>query len=312
MQMLKDWGDRVRQWKTIRSGWQLYALFLLPLLYIIIFKYVPMYGAQIAFKDFNVTKGIMGSPWAGAKHFERFFASHEFWRLLKNTLSLSFYTLAASFPFPILLALCLNYVGNKRFKNLVQMVTYAPYFISLVVLAGLLLQFLDPRTGLFNMLLGWFGLGPFHFMAEASWFQSIYVWSHVWQNVGFSCIIYLAALSGIDPALHEAAVIDGATKVQRMRHIDLPGIMPIAVILLILNTGQMMETGFEKILLMQNALNMRSSEVIDTYVYKVGLVSQAMNFSYATAIGLFKSVIGFVLLLIVNQTAKRLKQESLW
>lgn len=302
----------LKVWKDYRKSWQLYALFALPLLYIIIFKYVPMYGAQIAFKNFNVTKGITGSDWAGLAHFERFFRSHEFWRLLKNTLSISFYTLIASFPFPILLALGLNYAGNKRFKNAVQMITYAPYFISLVVLVGLLLQFLDPRTGLINHILGWFGIGPFHFMAEAGWFQSIYVWSHVWQNVGFSCIIFLATLSGIDPALHEAAVIDGASKVQRMRHIDLPGIMPIAVILLILNTGQMLETGFEKILLMQNSLNLRASEVIDTYVYKVGLVSQAMNFSYATAIGLFKAVIGFILLLVVNQTAKKLKQESLW
>ncbi|WP_186327263.1 sugar ABC transporter permease [Paenibacillus sp. Y412MC10] len=303
---------KLKTLKELRKGWQLYALFLLPLLYIIIFKYVPMYGAQIAFKEFNVTKGITGSPWVAFGQFERFFRSHEFWRLLKNTLSISFYTLLASFPFPIALALGLNYVRNRRFKNTVQMVTYAPYFISLVVLVGLLLQFLDPRTGMINTVLGWAGLGPYHFMAKASWFQSIYVWSNVWQNTGFSCIIYLAALSGIDPALHEAAVMDGATKVQRMRHIDLPGIMPIAVILLILNTGQMMETGFEKILLMQNSLNLRSSEVIDTYVYKVGLVSQAMNFSYATAIGLFKSVIGFILLLVVNQTAKKLKQESLW
>ncbi|MCJ8010873.1 ABC transporter permease subunit [Paenibacillus sp. KQZ6P-2] len=299
-------------WKDIRRSWQLYALFALPLLYIIIFKYMPMYGAQIAFKEFNVIKGIGGSPWVGFAQFERFFHSHEFWRLLRNTLVISFYTLLASFPFPIILALGLNYVKNRRFKNTVQMITYAPYFISLVVLVGLLLQFLDPRTGMINTMLGWFGLGPYHFMAQASWFKSIYVWSHIWQNTGFACIIYLAALSGIDPALHEAAVMDGATKVQRMRHIDIPGILPIAVILLILNTGQMLETGFEKILLMQNALNLRSSEVIDTYVYKVGIVSQAMNFSYATAIGLFKSVIGFILLIIVNQTAKQLKQESLW
>lgn len=194
---------------------------------------------------------------------------------------------------------------NERFKKTVQMVTYAPYFISLVVVVGLLFQFLDPRTGIVNSFLGWFGVDPINFMGQAGMFQSIYVWSHVWQNVGFACIIYLAALAGIDPSLHEAAVMDGASKIQRMRHIDLPGIMPIAVILLILNTGQIMETGFEKILLMQNALNLRASEVIDTYVYKIGLVSQALNFSYATAIGLFKAMIGFVLLIVVNQTARK-------
>ena len=298
--------------RNILKTWQLYVLFLPPLIYILLFKYVPMFGAVIAFKDFSVMKGMLGSDWVGFKHFLRFFNSYEFWRLLRNTLSISFYTLLASFPFPILLALGLHYVQNQRFKKTVQMVTYAPYFISIVVLVGLMLQFLDPRTGAINIFMGWLGVEPINFMGQSSMFQSIYVWSHVWQNVGFACIIFLATLTGIDPALHEAAVIDGANKVQRIRHIDLPGIMPIAVILLILNTGQIMETGFEKILLMQNALNMQASEVIDTYVYKVGLVSQAMNFSYATAIGLFKSVIGFILLIIVNQTAKKLKQESLW
>lgn len=305
-------GSQLKTFIHAKKGWQLYVLFALPLLYIIVFKYIPMFGNIIAFKQYSIAKGMFGSPWVGFAHFERFFHSHEFWRLLTNTLSISFYTLVASFPFPILLALGLNYVKNERFKKTVQMVTYAPYFISLVVVVGLLFQFLDPRTGMVNMILGWFGVDPINFMGNASMFQSIYVLSHIWQNVGFSCIIYLAALAGIDPSLHEAAVMDGANKVQRMRHIDIPGIMPIAVILLILNTGQIMETGFEKILLMQNALNMRASEVIDTYVYKVGLISQAMNFSYATAIGLFKAIIGFMLLIIVNQTAKKVGQESLW
>jgi len=298
--------------KDMLNGWQLYALFALPLLYIIIFKYVPMYGAQIAFKDFSPVKGITGSEWAGFKYFERFFNSYEFWRLLKNTIVISLYTLVASFPLPILLALSLNYVRNKTFKKTVQMVTYAPYFISVVVMVGLILQFLDPRVGLVNIILGWFGIDPINFMGEAGYFKSIYVLSHVWQNTGFGCIIYLAALASIDPALHEAAVMDGATKLRRVWHIDLPGIMPIAIILLILNTGQMLETGFEKIWLMQNPLNVRTSEVIDTYVYKTGLLSQAMNFSYATAIGLFKSVIGFLLLIIVNKAAKKAGQESLW
>ncbi|MCU6712395.1 ABC transporter permease subunit [Paenibacillus sp. J5C_2022] len=290
----------------------MYVLFLPPLIYILLFKYVPMLGAVIAFKDFSISKGIFASEWVGLKHFMRFFESYDFSRLLFNTLSVSFYTLIASFPFPIMLAIGLNYVRNQRFKKTVQMVTYAPYFISVVVLVGLLFQFLDPRTGAINLVLGWFGVEPINFMADASLFQSIYVWSHVWQNVGFACIIYLATLAGIDPALHEAAVIDGASKVQRIWHIDIPGILPIAVILLILNTGQVLETGFEKILLMQNALNLRTSEVIDTYVYKVGLISQAMNFSYATAIGLFKAVVGFALLIIVNTAAKKMKQESLW
>ncbi|MEF2245076.1 ABC transporter permease [Paenibacillus sp. IITD108] len=298
--------------RAVGQRWQLYVLFSLPLLYIIVFKYVPMLGAVIAFKDFSVTKGIYGSDWVGLKHFTRFFNSYEFGRLMTNTISISLYTLIASFPFPIMLALGLNMVKNQRFKKSVQMVTYAPYFISIVVLVGLIMQILDPRTGILNQLLAAIGFDPVNFMGKASYFQSIYVWSHIWQNAGFSCIIFLAALSGIDPEMHEAAVVDGASKLRRMWHIDLPGIMPIAIILLILNTGQLLDTGFEKILLMQNSLNLRASEVIDTYVYKVGLVSQAINFSYATAIGLFKAVIGFGLLLIVNHTAKKLGQESLW
>ncbi len=229
-----------------------------------------------------------------------------------NTITISLYTLIASFPFPIILALSLNMVKNEKFKKTVQMVTYAPYFISIVVLVGLIMQILDPRTGILNQILGVFGIDPINFMGQASYFQSIYVWSHIWQNVGFSCIIFLATLSGIPQELHEAAVVDGASKLRRVWHIDVPGILPIAMILLILNTGQLLDTGFEKILLMQNPLNLRASEVIDTYVYKVGLVSQAINFSYASAIGLFKAVIGFVLLVIVNQTAKKLGQESLW
>ncbi|MBN2981471.1 sugar ABC transporter permease [Cohnella algarum] len=306
-------GNRRLRWvQDWRRGWQLYALFALPLLYIVLFKYVPMFGNVIAFKQFTISKGFFGSPWVGFGQFERFFNSYEFWRLLRNTLSISFYMLIAGFPFPILLAVGLHYARSERFKKTVQMVTYAPYFISLVVLVGLLLQFLDPRTGVVNQILGLFGVEPINFMAEASLFQSIYVWSHIWQNVGFSCIIFLAALSGIDPSLHEAAVIDGASKARRIWHIDIPGIMPIAIIMLILNTGSVMETGFEKILLMQNSLNLRTSEVIDTYVYKVGLVSQALNFSYATAIGLFKAVIGFILLVVVNASAKKLGQESLW
>jgi putative aldouronate transport system permease protein len=292
--------------------WQLYLLFLLPLLYVIIFKYIPMYGAQIAFKNYMVSKGFGGSEWVGIKYFSRFFNSYDFWRILKNTLSLSFYTLAVSFPIPIFLALSLNMVENRRFKNAVQLITYAPYFISLVVMVGLIMQFLNPRFGIVNEIIGWFGIEPVNFMGRPEWYQSIYVWSNVWQNAGFSCIIFLAVLSTIDPALHEAAVVDGASKMQRLRHIDLPGIMPIAIILLILNTGQMMETGFEKALLMQNTVNLRTSEIIDTYVYKIGLASQAMNFSYATAIGLFKSVISLILLLIVNYTAKKAGQESLW
>lgn len=296
----------------IRKCWRLYALIALPLIYIIIFKYVPMYGAQIAFKNFIVTKGILGSEWVGFKHFIRFFNSYEFWRLMSNTIVLSVYSLVAGFPFPIILALSLNYVKNKFFKKSVQMVTYAPHFISVVVMVGIILEMLDPRNGIVNTVLKLIGLTPINFMGVPEYFKSIYVWSGIWQSVGFGCIIYLAALSGIDPSLHEAAIVDGATKTQRMWHIDLPGIMPIAIIMLIMNTGHMLDVGFEKVLLMQNPLNLRTSEVIDTYVYKVGLASQAMNYSYSSAIGLFKSVINLILLVLVNKIAQKTKQASLW
>ncbi|WP_135557556.1 ABC transporter permease [Paenibacillus cymbidii] len=299
-------------WKRILARWQLYALLVPPLVYLALFKYIPMYGVQIAFRQFLPSKGMTGSDWVGWRQFDRFFHSNDFWTVMNNTIGLSFYHLLANFPFPILLALSLHYVANKRFKKTVQMVTYAPHFISVVVLVGIVMQVLDPRVGIVNHVLERFGAEPVNFMGKAGLFQSIYVWSGVWQHVGFSCIIYLAALSGIDPALHEAAVVDGASKIRRMWHIDLPGIMPIAVILLILNVGNMLDTGFEKVLLMQNPLNQQTSEVIDTYVYKVVFQSVAVNYSYASAIGLFKSCVNLVLLVAVNQIARKLKTTSLW
>ncbi|MFE5324238.1 ABC transporter permease [Paenibacillus sp. NPDC056579] len=296
----------------LKRSWQLYVLLLVPILYIVLFKYVPMYGALISFQNYSVTKGVWGSDWVGLKHFSRFFHSYDFAAIMRNTIVLSFYSMIAGFPVPILLALCFNYVGNKKFKNTAQMLTYAPHFFSIVVMVGIILQILSPSSGIVNNAIKLLGFEPVNFMANADYFPHIYVWSGIWQNVGFSCIIYLAALAGIDPALHEAAVVDGATKLQRMRHIDLPGIMPIAVILLILNAGNMLDTGFEKILLMQNPLNQTASQVIDTYVYKIGLASPALDFSYSSAIGLFKSVINLLLLLFVNSIARRAKQSSLW
>lgn len=301
-----------RPLERIFKVWQLYALLALPLLYLIVFKYVPMYGAQISFKDFTVAKGIWDSDWVGLKHFDRFVHSYDFGKIMANTLLLNVYNLIAGFPFPLILALGLNYVRVRWFKKTVQMVTYAPHFISTVVMVGMLFELLDPRNGIVNNLLQAFGFEAINFMGNPEYFKSIYVWSGIWQSAGFNCIIFLAALSSIDPSLHEAAVIDGASQRQRMLHIDLPGIVPVAVILLILNMGSMLDVGFEKVLLMQNPLNTRTSEVIDTYVYKVGLVSQAMNYSYSAAIGLFKSVIGFLLILAVNQLARKTNQASLW
>ncbi|HWK81630.1 MAG TPA: ABC transporter permease subunit [Thermomicrobiales bacterium] len=306
--------QRSPRFASFRRTWQLYAMLALPMLWLLIFQYIPMWGVQIAFRDYKARGGFGGlwtAEWVGLANFDRFFHSYNFWPILQNTLVLNVYSLVAGFPLPIILALALNYVTRTWFKKTVQMVSYAPHFISTVVIVGMILQLLS-LNGIFNQFLGLFGFDPIAFMSKPEYFKSIYVWSGVWQSVGFSCIIYLAALAGIDPSLHEAAILDGASKLQRMRDIDLPGIMPVAAILLILNMGTLLSSGFEKIILMQNPLNISASEVIDTYVYNVGLASQVPQFSYATAIGLFKSVIGLILLLSVNWIARRFRAASLF
>ena len=296
----------------IKRNWQLYLLVLPPVAYIIVFHYLPMYGAQIAFKNYRLTLGIAGSPWVGFEHFIRFFKSFEFPRLMGNTIIISLYSLLVGFPFPIILALLLNYVSNKKYKKTVQMATYAPHFISTVVMVGMILQFLSPQIGVINNIIEMLGGERINFMGNAEYFRHIYVWTGVWQSTGFNSIIYMAALSAIDPQLHEAALVDGATKIKRIWHIDLPGIMPTAVILLILNCGFILSVGFDKVFLMQNPINLRVSEIISTYVYKTGLASQSVNYSYPAAIGLFQSGVGFILLLIVNNFAKRVGETSLW
>jgi putative aldouronate transport system permease protein len=296
--------------KAFRGHWQLYLILGLPIVYIVAFKYVPMYGVQIAFRQYDFYKGILGSPWIGLTHFATFFRSPMFSRLLKNTLSLSVYQLAASFPLPIILAIAINESRLKRFKKVVQTVTYAPHFISMVVFISMVHQVLSLRSGLVNNMITGLGGESVHFMGMPQLFQSIYVWSGVWQNTGYAAIIYLAALAGIDPTLHEAAIVDGATQLQRIRHIDLPGILPTIVILLILNAGQIMNVGFEKVFLLQNPLNIPRSEVIATYVYQVGLVGG--NFSFSAAVGLFNSIVNFALIISVNAIAKRVGETSLW
>lgn len=296
--------------KRIRKNWQLWVIILLPFLYIIIFRYGPMYGAQIAFKDFIITKGILGSPWVGFANFARFFKSYWAERIILNTVVLSLYSLLAGFPLPIILAISLNEVRNRMFKKSVQMVTYMPYFISTVVMVSLILQVLNPRMGVITIILRAIGFEATNILGKAEAFKTIYVLSHLWQQTGYSSIIYLAALSAIDPQLHEAAIVDGASRLQRIFRIDIPGIMPTAIILLILNTGQIMNIAFEKVYLLQNALNLRSSEVIATYVYKVGLLNA--DFAFSTAVNLFNSVINLTLLLIVNWLARRFSETSLW
>ncbi|WP_028611492.1 ABC transporter permease [Paenibacillus harenae] len=301
-----------RKLKQMRQDYQLYLIILFPLAWVIIFQYFPMYGLQLAFKDFRIMDGIWSSPWVGFEHFEKFFNSYQFKRVITNTLIISFYDLIAGFPLPIILALALNATLKTRFKQVVQFVTYMPFFISTVVMVGMILQFLNPRIGIINMGMGLFGADPINFMGEPEWFKSVYVWSGIWQTTGWGTIIYLAALSAISPEIHEAATIDGATRLQRIRHVDLPGIMPTIVTLLILNAGSIMGIGFEKIFLMQNPLNLSSSEVISTYVYTVSLASSAPDYSYATAIGFFNSMVNFILIMLVNQFAKKAGETSLW
>lgn len=292
----------------MKINWQLYVLLSPALLYFLIFKYYPMYGVQIAFKDFRAVDGILGSKWVGFKHFQNFFDSYYFWTLIKNTLGINLYALAL-FPISIIVALSLNELRDGRFKKIAQTITYAPHFISVVVFCGMIIAFLDPETGIVNNVLKWLGFEPIRFMESPAWFKSIYVWSNEWQNLGWGAIIYLAALAGIDPQLHEAAKVDGATRLQRIWHINLPGIMPTIIILLILNMGNLMSIGFEKILLLQNDLNLDSSQVIQTYVYNAGLLHG--QYSYSTAVGLFNSVVNFILLVTFNQLARR-TGTSLW
>ncbi len=292
-----------------RRDWELYLLLLLPLTYMILFKYVPMYGVTIAFKDFNPAQGIWGSEWVGLKYFQQFFDSPYFSQTIINTVMLSLYTLALTFPVPILFALALNELKQGMFRKSAQLITYAPHFISTVVVVSMLLMFLHNR-GPVNQLLTGLGLEPIDFMALPQLFKTLFVSSEVWQSMGYSSIIYLAALSGIDPQLHEAAKIDGASRLRRIWHINLPGIVPTVTILLVLNLGQVMNLGFEKVYLMQNPINLGASEIISTMVYKVGLIGG--DFSYSAAVGLFNNVINLIIIVIANYSAKRITSNSLW
>ena len=290
--------------------WQLLLLCALPVLYFIIFHYVPMYGVQIAFKDFKAADGIWGSAWCGLDHFRRFFSSSQFWPLIKNTLGLSFLQILIGFPIPIILAIMLNQTKNQKFRKFVQSVVYCPHFISIVVVTGMLYIFLSPRNGIVNQIIEFFGGDPIFFLGDAKYFKGTFVLSGIWQNAGWSAIIYIAALAGISPDLYEAAQVDGANKWQRIWHIDIPGILPTVIMMLILEVGKVMNLGFQKAYLMQNAQNLASSEIIATYIYKVGLIDA--QYSYSAAINLFNNVVNIILLVTVNKIAKKMSSTSLW
>jgi len=308
---LKDrsgFGKRLRRFKTefIRD-WQLYLLIFFPALYIIVFRYEPMYGAQIAFRNYKPKAGITGSEWVGWKWFEKFLTNYNFQRVFDNTVVLSLYSIVVSFTLAVFIALLINALPSERFKKFTQTAMYIPHFISIVIVISMMNLFFNPINGAYGSLFRLFGGEgyPNDFRMLGTSFRHMYVWSGVWQNLGWDTIIYTAALSSVSAELHEAAMIDGATRWQRLLHVDLPAIIPTACIMLILRCGSVMSVGFEKVYLMQNSINQNVSEVISTYVYKVGM-GRASDMSYASAINLFNSVINCFFLVVVNKISNKL------
>lgn len=298
-----------RTLRRMRRKWQLYLLILPAIVSVFIFHYIPIYGVQIAFKNFRSSKGILGSEWVGFRHFARFLAYPDFWKILWNTVHISLYALA-TFPCPVILALMMNELSSERYKKFMQMVTFAPHFISTVVVCSMVLLFFDRSQGLVNNVIAALGGERYDFVSSTRYFSSLYVWSGVWQNLGWNAIIYIAALSSVSPELIEAARVDGATRLQIVRYVNFPAILPTAITMLILSAGSLLNVGFEKIYLLQNPLNMEASRVISTYVYEIGL--QGGQFSYSTAIGLFNNVVNIVVIILVNGISKRVTRVALW
>lgn len=301
-----------KTWKRIANHWEFYVMLLPLFILIFVFKYAPIYGVQIAFKDFRASLGIAGSPWADplGKWFIKFFQSYNFSRLVSNTFLLSVQTLIFSFPLPIILALMLNQVPNRRFQRTVQTVVYAPHFISVMVLAGMLHIFLSPYGGLINLVINALGGESIYFLGAAKWFRPVYIISGIWQDTGWGTIIYLATLSGVNTELYEAATVDGANKMRRIWHIDMPALLPTIIVLFIMSFGNLMSVGFEKAYLLQTDLNKSASDIIATYVYEQGVLKT--QYSFSTAVGLFNTAINLVLLIGVNIISKRVGNVSLW
>ena len=302
-------GSRKLFLMRIKRNRALYLLMLPSVMILLLFTYLPMYGIVIAFKNFTPAEGILGSKWVGIQNFIRFFNSYQFGNTIRNTLVISIYSIAVTFPLPIALALMCNQITAKRFKKFFQVSTYLPHFISTVVMCGMIILFLSPSTGFIAKILGYFSVTMPNLIGQASAFPSIYVWTEAWQHVGWDSIIYIAALSAVDPTLYEAAIMDGASKWQKLRFIDIPMLLPTATIMFILRTGSVMSVGFEKVYLLQNNLNSSASEIISTYVYKIGLVGN--QYSLSASIGLFNNVINLLLLLTVNYISKKMNDTSL-
>lgn len=296
---------------AFKKQWQLYAFLLPALIYVFIFCYAPIFGIIIAFQNYSPALGFFGSPWAGLQKFQMFFSSFYFWDILWNTLALSIYSLLVNTAFPILLALLINEVPFKKFRRFIQTLSYSPYFISLVVLVGMFNLFLSSNGGFFNEMLGLIGIAPIDFVGDPTWFRTTYVMTGLWQNVGWWSIIYVGALSQVPVENHEAAVIDGASRFQRIIHINLPSIAPIILVLFIMSMGQIMSVGFEKVFLMQNSLNRSVSEIISTYTYRVSFVT-IRDLSFGTAVGVFNTAVNLALIIIANFLAKRIAKQSLF
>ena len=298
--------------KSIRKYWQLYLLLVPVVAYYVIFKYIPILGLQIAFKDFSLKAGIWGSEWTGFDHFIKFFKSYNFATTMKNTIIISFFSLLFTFPASIIVALLVNELRSNWSKKLVQTLTYAPHFLSTVVVIGLTTTMLSPSTGIINKLLLKFGIleEAYYFTMKPGWFVPLYILTAIWQNAGWGAIIYISALSAIDQEQYEAARVDGASRWQQLIYVTIPGIIPTVITMLILESGKILNVGYEKVFLMQKSSNLLVSEVISTYVYRMGIVSG--NYDYATAVGLFNSVINFAMLIIVNRICKKNTETSLW
>jgi putative aldouronate transport system permease protein len=299
-------------WLYVMKHKALYLLMLPGILYYIIFKYVPMYGVVIAFQNFSIGKGIMGSKFVGLAHFiEFFYNTPDSWKLIRNTIVLNIYDLLFHFPAPIILALLFHEIKNKAFKRIIQSLSYMPHFLSTVVIAGIMVIFLSPSSGIVNTLLTKvFGIEPIMFLGIPEWFRTIYIGSEIWQKIGWGTILYLAAIAGIDPALYEAAKMDGANRLQQARHITFVGMIPVMIILFVLNLGHFMEIGYQKILLLYNPMNYETADVINTFVYRRGVLGA--DFSFASAVGLFQSAIGFILVVVANRIVKKYSETSLW
>ncbi|NGP46292.1 sugar ABC transporter permease [Bacillaceae bacterium SIJ1] len=295
--------------QDLKRNRYIYIMVLPAVLYYVIFHYFPMYGLQIAFKDYSTAVGIWSSPWTGFNHFIEFFNGYYFWTLIRNTLLISIYELLFAFPAPILLALLLNEVRRMAFKRTIQTVTYLPHFISVVVVVGMIVDFTS-KDGLVNQLIAFIGLEPVSFLQEAEWFRTIYVGSGIWQGIGWGSIIYLAAMANVQPQLYEAARMDGAGRFRQAIHVTIPGILPTIVILFILQMGNMMTIGYEKIILMYNPMTYETADVISTYVYRKGILEA--DFSYSAAVGLFNAVINFALLIGANAMSRKITDSSLW